>query len=225
MKIKMAIPLNILYEDNHVIAIDKPARMLVQGDSTGDPDLLGVVREFIKKRDHKPGNVFLGLVHRLDRPVSGAIIIAKTSKGASRLSETIRSRQMTKIYHAIIEGIADHEHGELVNNLKKDRAKRITSVVATGGKEAKLTYRVLRRERDRTFVEINLITGAPHQIRAQFSHIGHPIVGDVKYGAEESDEIEVGTIALHSHIIRCKHPTRDEEIEILSNPPASWGIN
>lgn len=178
--------LEILYEDNHLIAVYKPAGMLVQGDKTGDPTLIDQVKYYLKQKYQKPGNVFLGLIHRLDRPVSGIILFAKTTKGAARLSEQFRSHTVEKIYHALVEGTLKQKSGTLVHYLKKDAKQNMVKVYerpVEGALRAELAYDVVKEGSTTCLLKIHLKTGRPHQIRAQFSAIGHPIVGDVKYGA------------------------------------------
>lgn len=171
-----------LYEDNHIIAVYKPAGVLVQGDESGDRCLMDEVKGYLKEKYQKPGNVFLGLVHRLDRNVSGIVLFAKTSKGASRLSEQFRAHSIKKIYHALVEGHLKEKEGMLKDKLDKDE-RAMKAVISDQGKEATLTYRVVKEIGSNTLVEIELGTGRFHQIRAQFSHAGHPILGDLKYGA------------------------------------------
>ena len=201
--------LKVLYEDNHLIAVFKPAGMLVQGDGTRDACLMDEVKKYLKETYHKPGNVFLGLLHRLDRPVSGIVLFAKTSKGASRLSEQFRNHKVKKIYQALVEGELKKKEETLVNFLIKDEGKNKVKVFDTnvaGSLRAELSYKVVTSTpltpsysrgggsmipsldkrglgRVATLVEIELKTGRPHQIRVQFAHGGHPLVGDVKYGA------------------------------------------
>ncbi len=186
----MAIDLKVLYEDNHLIAVYKPAGLLVQGDKTGDVCLMDIVKDFLKEKYDKKGNVFLGLIHRLDRPVAGIVLFAKTSKGASRLSKQFREHEISKIYTARVEGILEHKKGELKNYLFKDEGegKAIIREANDGSNVqiAELVYEVLKEEKDFSLVRIVLGTGRFHQIRAQFSNIGHPIVGDIKYGAKKS---------------------------------------
>jgi 23S rRNA pseudouridine1911/1915/1917 synthase len=179
--------LNVLYEDNHLIAVEKPAGMLVQGDETGDVSLMDEVKDYLKKRYQKPGNVFLGLIHRLDRPVSGIVLFAKTSKGASRLSEQFRNHTVEKTYHAWVEGIPKEKSATLIHYLKKDDVKNKTSVFekeAPGSQYAKLSYELLKTEGEFSLLKITLDTGRPHQIRSQLAFVGHPIVGDTKYGSK-----------------------------------------
>ena len=216
----MTIP--ILYEDNHVLAIDKPAGMLSQGDLSGDLDVLTAVKVLLKRRDRKPGNVYLGLVHRLDRPVSGAMLLAKTSKAAGRLSRQLRERTAVKLYRAAVAGSPPAEAADLVHALKKDAAARVTRVVEAGGRTARLSYLVLERREKAALLEVELHTGLPHQIRAQLAAIGCPILGDRKYGAPSHLESGPGAIALYSKSISFKHPVRDEVVAVEAPPPPHW---
>ena len=181
--------MKVLYEDNHLIAVYKPTGVLVQkGDTEGHDDntLYWQVKEFIKKRDQKPGNVFLGVLHRLDRPVSGIVMFAKTSKGAARLSEQFRNRSIKKIYHAIVVGKPPKQKDKLVHYLKKDtnnkKALACEEQIA-GCRRAELEYRLLKTKNNFSFLEIKLASGRFHQIRFQLAVIGCPIANDVKYGA------------------------------------------
>jgi 23S rRNA pseudouridine1911/1915/1917 synthase len=214
--------ISILFEDNHLIAIDKPAGMLSQADLSGDLDVLTAVKELLRRRDGKPGNVYLGLVHRLDRPVAGAMILAKTSKAAARLSSQFRERETTKLYRAVVLGAPKEEAAELVHTVAKDQASRTTRVVASGGKVARLKYRVLERKDALSLVEVELLTGLSHQIRAQLSIIGHPICGDRKYGAPSHLRSGPGAIALYSRSISFDHPVRGERITVEAPPPPHW---
>jgi len=216
------LTISILYEDNHVLAIDKPAGMLSQGDLSGDLDVLTAVKELLKRRDGKPGKVYLGLVHRLDRPVAGAMLLAKTSKAAGRLSRQFRERGTVKLYRAVIAGVPSADEAELVNNLEKDAATRVTRVVASGGKVARLRYRVLGRRDAIALLEIELLTGLPHQIRTQLAAIGCPILGDRKYGAASHLPSGPGAIALYSRSIAFRHPVRDEILTVEAAPPPHW---
>ncbi len=225
----------ILYEDNHLIAVFKPAGILTQGDETGDKCLMDEVKEYLKEKYHKPGNVFLGLLHRLDRPVSGIVLFAKTSKGASRLSDQIRSRKFQKIYQALVEGELKEKKAILINYLKKDKEKNFVEVfdedkyipldlsgaVKTEKEEdkllyAELDYEVVKKIGRNSLVVIQLKTGRPHQIRAQFAHLGHPIVGDVKYGS--SQKFRSGEIALCASSLKFKTATSNEEIDLKIEP-------
>ncbi len=205
----------ILYVDNHLLVVDKPAGMLVQGDNTGDVSLLDAAREWVRIEFEKPGNVFLGLVHRLDRPVSGVVAFARTSKAASRLAEQFRSRSTSKIYWALVEGRPQGE-GELRGRIK--RRDRFARIVTEGGQEAHLKYRRLAEAGGMSLVEVELGTGRHHQIRLQFSHAGHPIVGDLRYRATRSFGNE-RAIALHARSLTIEHPTRDERMTFTSAPP------
>jgi 23S rRNA pseudouridine1911/1915/1917 synthase len=173
----------VLYEDNHLIVVNKPAGMLVQ------EELLPVVKQFLKEKYQKPGNVFLGLIHRLDRNVSGIVLLAKTSKGASRLSEQFRNHTTEKMYHAWVEGVPKEKKATLRNYLLKNEQTNKVSVhekEIPGSQDAELSYELVKTEGNFSLLKIALKTGRPHQIRAQLSHIGCPIVGDVKYGATKA---------------------------------------
>lgn len=224
------VKLEILYEDNHYIAVYKPAGMLVQGDHSGDPTLMDEVKYFLKQKYNKPGNVFLGMVQRLDRPVSGIVIFGKTSKGASRLSEQIRSHTIQKVYHALVFGTPKEPKGTLINYLKKDTDKNFVKVYDTpfeGALHAELEYEVVESKNGKSIIKVILKTGRPHQIRSQLSHIGCPIVGDVKYGAPQQIEIVVEG-QTHTQIFLCatslkfKLATIHEEKQIQIDIPNEW---
>lgn len=208
--------IRVLYEDNHLIAVLKPAGVLVQGDLHESQCLLEDVRAYLKETYQKPGNVFVGLIHRLDRPVSGIILFAKTSKGASRLSEQFREHTIRKTYHALVEGKMDQKEGVLVAKLEKDEETRKTSV-SEQGKESKLAYRVVKEIGKNSLLEIDLGTGRFHQIRAMLSFVGHPVVGDRKYGASTS--LPHGAIALAATKLVFKKATGDEEIVVEIEVP------
>jgi 23S rRNA pseudouridine1911/1915/1917 synthase len=212
----------ILHEDNHLLVVDKPAGMLSQGDLTGDLDLLTLARETIKRRDGKPGNVYLGLVHRLDRPVSGVMVLAKTSKAAGRLSDQFRRRIPTKIYLAVVHGRPDPTAGRLEHRLVNDRAARMTRVddSGAGGKTARLRYRTMEEGRDRSLVEVELETGLKHQIRVQLAAMGHAVLGDARYGAKE--RLPGRAIALHARSLTFEHPVRREPVTVTAETPAGW---
>ncbi len=177
--------LPILLEDNHLLVVNKPAGLLSQGDETGEVSLVDLVAADLKRRYHKPGNVYVGLVHRLDRPVSGVVLVAKTSKAASRLTEQFRSGSVEKVYRAVVEGHIAPEEGEWLDRLSKDSRRNVVSVVndEDDGKEARLAFRVLDRQARKTTVELRPKTGRSHQLRVQLASRGWPIVGDRKYGA------------------------------------------
>lgn len=226
----MNCELNILYEDNHLIAVYKPAGVLVQGDNTGDATLMNKVKDYLKEKYQKPGNIFLGLLHRLDRPVSGIILFAKTSKGASRLSEQFRNRTVEKIYHCLVEGSPKKKKDELAHYLKKDEKINKVSVCSEkklGYQIAELSYNTVETHRMRlkpsgqaSLLQIRLGTGRPHQIRAQMSAIGHPIVGDVKYGA--SAPLSDKSIALAATSLTFKTATTGETKTIKIKIPDEW---
>jgi len=212
--------LHVLYEDNHLIAVNKPSGVLVQSDASGAVSLMDMTREYIRKKYHKPGNVFLGLVHRLDRPVAGVVLFARTSKAASRISEQLRSRTVEKIYQALVHGELSPPSGSLLSFLKKGEKK--VRLVTEGEEEAKkalLSYRTVRIVKGKSLLEIRLHTGRKHQIRVQLAGVGHPIEGDLKYGAPYA--LSGGTIRLAALSLSFKHPTRDERITIEA-PPLAW---
>ena len=171
--------INIIYEDNHLLVVEKPINIPVQEDDSKDLDFLNMLKNYIKKRDNKPGNVYLGLVHRLDRPVGGIMVFAKTSKAASRLSEQVRTRQLKKVYYAVVMGKIN-EKGTLKDYLLKDTKKNIVKVDKKG-KEAILNYELIDYKDNLSLVKINLETGRSHQIRVQFSSRNNPLYGDNKY--------------------------------------------
>ena len=181
----------ILYEDNHIIIVNKRSSDLVQGDSSGDEPLDEVVRSYIKEKYNKPGDVFLGVVHRLDRPVSGCVVYARTSKALTRLSELFRTREVTKTYWAIVSDMPPAEEGTLRHYLKKNETQNKSYVYGSevkGSKLAELSYRILARSERFYLVEVDLHTGRHHQIRAQLAAAGCPIKGDLKYGSKRSNE-------------------------------------
>lgn len=218
----------ILYEDNHLLGIEKPVNVPTQEDASGDPDLLSLLKEDIKERYDKPGNVYLGLVHRLDRPVGGAMIFAKTSKAASRLSEAVRSRKFDKSYMAVVRGIPGKQSGRLTDFLLKDERTNTVRVVPKGtpdSKEAILDYRVLGSspQDNLSLVQVTLHTGRSHQIRVQFSHIGCPLYGDQKYGSAVNKPGE--QIALWSLYVGVPHPITKEPVDLISMPPRQYPWN
>ncbi|MBG9989047.1 RNA pseudouridine synthase [Aerococcaceae bacterium DSM 111176] len=213
--------MKVIYQDNHLFIVEKQPNQLVQGDATSDKDLLTEGKEFIKTQDNKPGNVFLGLVHRLDRPVGGAIVFAKTSKAASRLSDQLRHHAITRKYLAITDGSINQESGKLTDYLYKDRSKNQSYVVDSSHKEAKkaiLNYRVLATENNLSLLEVELETGRPHQIRVQLSHAGMPIVGDQKY---HPNPVVGQQIALWAYTLGLDHPTLKESMAFTSLPNAN----
>ena len=217
MKSTGTVPdIEIIYEDNHLLAVSKPKGLLSQEDYTGKPDLLTLCKEYLKREYNKPGNVFLGLLHRLDRPVSGVMLLAKTSKAASRISEQIRQKRVKKTYLAVVEAEAP-ENGLLTHYLKKHKDTNVTQVVSRQSKRAKLAELMFDRidyKNGLSLLKITLITGRPHQIRVQLAHEGLPIRGDKKYGTGKHQEI-----ALHASELIVEHPTLKKELKFESNPP------
>lgn len=210
----------ILYEDNHLLVVVKPPNLLSQGDATGDEDLLTLLKEYIRDTYNKPGNVYLGLVHRLDRPVGGVMVFAKTSKAASRLSEQIRERTFNRGYLAVVEGHPEPVAGSLRNYLLKDSAKNLVKVVkpnVEGAQEARLDYKVVDMNREHSLVRIWLRTGRSHQIRVQMAERGHPLLGDRRYGKKTNERQQ---IALWAERISFHHPTTKEALEFVEAPPA-----
>lgn len=215
----------IVYEDNHLFVINKKAGQLVQGDKTGDLSLLELIKDFIKNRDQKPGNVFLGLVHRIDRPTSGLVIYAKTSKALSRLTVMVKDREVKKTYWAVVGKEMIPHSQRLVHYLQKNE-KNNKAVVYTrptaGAKEAILTYHLIKTLDNYQLLEIDLETGRHHQIRAQLSKIGIPIKGDLKYGAPRSNSD--GGISLHARKLELIHPVTKENIEITAPVPQNDAV-
>ncbi|MDO3413058.1 RNA pseudouridine synthase [Saccharibacillus sp. CPCC 101409] len=215
----------VLLEDNHLLGVVKPVNIPVQEDASGDPDMLTLLKSDLKIRHDKPGNVFLGLVHRLDRPVGGAMIFAKTSKAASRLSDSVRTHAIRKTYAAVTNGVPREREGRLVHYLLKNERTNIVASVrkgTPGAKEAILDYRVLEDDGRRALVLVELHTGRSHQIRVQMSTIGCPLFGDQKYGASQTRPGE--QIALWSVRLRFPHPVSKESTLLVSLPPdtAPW---
>lgn len=217
--------MKILYEDNHLIAVWKDAGILSQEDYSDDKSIMDDVKKYIKEKYNKTGNVFLGLLHRLDRPVAGIMLFAKTSKGASRLSKQFREHTIVKKYSAIIEGQLEKENGSLINFLEKEqkysgalRAK----INSKEGARAELSYKTILSNKKYSLIEINLLTGKFHQIRAQFAEIGHPIIGDVKYGGKKSPIISNGEIALVANKLSFITATDEKEIVLKAPYPEKW---
>ena len=216
---------NVIYEDNHLLVVEKPVNVLSQGDDTNDRDMLTILKEYIKEKYNKPGNVYLGLVHRLDRPVGGVMVFAKTSKAASRLSEQIRSKTFKKTYFAIIHGTMNKK-GTLKDYLYKDSKTNTVKVVKKGytnSKDAELEYEILSSRDNLSLVKIDLKTGRPHQIRVQFASRGNPLYGDQKYGKNVN---KVGQqIALWSNSIEIIHPISKDKLIFKLNPPDEYPWN
>lgn len=207
--------LNILYEDNHIIVVEKPINILSQSDITGDKDLLTLVKEYIKEKYNKPGNVYVGLVHRLDRPVGGIMVFAKTSKAASRLNEQIKNNQMHKSYYAIVHGYLEKKEDTLKDKIEKISNKEV-KLNTQNGKEAILKYKVLNEKDNLSLLDINLITGRFHQIRLQFSSRNHPLYGDQLYGKKDNEQI-----ALFAYKLEFIHPTTKEQLTFTLTPKSN----
>jgi 23S rRNA pseudouridine1911/1915/1917 synthase len=216
--------LEVLFEDNHLIAVNKPAGLAAQGDSTGDEHLLDVVSAYLAKKFNKPGKAFVGLIHRLDRPVSGVVLLARTSKALARMNEQFRLKSTTKIYHALTEVRPEEEEGTLKHYLGKDsKTHRALTYnhLKPGTKEAVLHYKVLGRRNNHYLLEIELETGRFHQIRAQLSKAGMPVLGDVKYGAGKP--LPDRSIGLHARRLEFEHPiTKEKVVVVAPYPNSEW---
>lgn len=231
----------VLFEDNHLLAVNKPAGMLSQSDGSGVPDIFSAAKVYIKEKYAKPGEVYLGLVHRLDRNVGGVMLFARTSKAAARLSKAFREHELRKIYTAIVDGRPPAE-GERTDLLRKDQKRRMALIVPPDDKksdearEARLRFRLLKSitppegairtietgnaDKEISLVEIELLTGRFHQIRAQLAAMGHPILGDRKYGARRT--LKNWTLALFASRLDIEHPVRREPLILQAEPP--WGV-
>lgn len=212
--------MDVLFVDNHLLVVNKPAGVLVQADRTGDLDLLTMGKAYLKERFDKPGNVFLGLVHRLDRPASGVMVFARTSKAAARLSEQFRQRTVEKRYFAIVEGVlegAGIERGRVIKDAESVRMA--PSDETHEGKTAELQWRAIASEDDLTLVDVQLKTGRKHQIRLQLAALDHAILGDFRYGARR--ELDGKNLALHCYRLGFHHPTQKERMNFAAGP--SWG--
>jgi 23S rRNA pseudouridine1911/1915/1917 synthase len=219
--------LDIVFEDNHLLVINKSSGVLVQGDRTEDPTLIGMAKDYIKEKYNKPGNVFLGLVHRLDRPVSGLVMFARTSKALTRMTEQFRKKKIRKNYWVITDRMLPDMEGSLVNWLIKDRQKNRVAAYQKekpGSVKAELEYRILSNMNSLYLTEITLITGRFHQIRAQLSAAGCSIVGDLKYGYKSPNPDK--SICLHARNLVFRHPVKEEEINLVAPPPSNpyWDI-
>jgi 23S rRNA pseudouridine1911/1915/1917 synthase len=211
----------VFHSDNHLLVLYKPAGLLAQGDASGAPNLLDLAKQWVAARYRKPGGAFLGLVHRLDRPVAGVMLFARTSKAAARLSAQIRARRLAKRYLAVVEGRPAEPAGRLAHQLARSAGN--SALVAPGtaaGREAILTYRVLDSLPGRSLLEVALETGRKHQIRLQLAHMGCPIAGDTRYGAPAA--LPFRPIALFAREITLEHPTRREPLTFTAPLPAGW---
>ncbi len=211
--------LKVIYEDNHIIVVEKIPNVPSQEDKTGDISMMTLIKDYIKEKYNKPGNVYLGLVHRLDRPVGGVMVFAKTSKAASRLSNQVREKVFKKEYLAVVDGKLEQEKGTLENYLYKDKKTNTSYVVSKDKKDskfAKLDYEVIKydKENNVSLLKINLYTGRHHQIRVQFANIGHSIYGDQRYGSKGKNK----QIALWAYRLTIEHPVRKEKMEFEDLP-------
>jgi 23S rRNA pseudouridine1911/1915/1917 synthase len=213
---------HIIYEDNHLLAINKPAGILVQGDETGDLPLSELAKVYLKEKYNKPGNVFAGVAHRLDRPVSGLVLLAKTSKALSRLNELFRSNKIKKTYLALTHKRPPQQTDQLLHWLLKDEARNITKAFTrenTSGQRSELSYTLLAQEKDQYLLQVNPVTGRPHQIRVQLASQGCPITGDLKYGALQP--LPDKSICLHAYQLQFEHPTQKTLISLKASLPAT----
>jgi 23S rRNA pseudouridine1911/1915/1917 synthase len=216
----MAENLEIIYEDNHIIAVNKQAGLLVQGDRTGDVSLDHLIKQYIKKKYQRPGEVFLGVVHRIDRPVSGVVIFARTSKGLERMNALFRDKEVQKQYWCIIKELKGREEATLRHHLVKNRTQNKSYAYdkpRPGTREAVLDYRLINRSDNYYLLEVNLHTGRHHQIRCQLSKVGMPIKGDLKYGFPRSNRD--GSISLHARSLEFVHPVRKEALRLSAPVP------
>lgn len=211
--------IDVVYEDNQIIVVVKPQNVASQADSSGDTDMLTMVKDYVKEKYNKPGNVYVGLVHRLDRPTGGLMVFAKTSKAASRLTDAIKQNEVSKNYLLVAEGIIKTKSGALKDYLKKNEQTNTVSVVGqavTGAKFAELNYQTLCEKENLSLVKVNLITGRSHQIRAQFKNMGNVLYGDVKYGSKSK-----GNLALWAYELKLIHPVTKQKMSFKIYPPLS----
>lgn len=211
----------VLYEDNHILVVNKLPSQIVQGDKTGDIPLSELFKEYIKIKYSKPGEVFLGVVHRLDRPVSGVVLFARTSKALSRLNEMLKNREIKKTYWAVVKNQPPLHHDNLVHYILRDETRNKSFIVpekTKNAQRAELNYLLLNKSNSYYLLEVDLLTGRHHQIRAQLSFIGCPIKGDLKYGFSRSNPD--GSIHLHARQIIFQHPVKKETLSIQAKPPS-----
>lgn len=216
--------LNVLYQDNHCLAVEKPARLLTMPDRTGDASLLDLAKEWLRATFHKPGNVYLGLLHRLDRPVSGVVLFARTSKAAARLSRQFRDQTVQKVYRAVVEGRVppgQHLYEDWLLKEREANMVRLARPHSAGAKPASLLLSVLGQFGAKSLVELRPATGRAHQIRVQLAARGHPIVGDLKYGAKRGWG---GRIALHACELSFEHPVSKKRVSVRSEPPPEFQL-
>ncbi|MCG8448541.1 MAG: RluA family pseudouridine synthase [Pirellulales bacterium] len=214
--------LDVLYEDNHLLVVNKPAMLPTMGVARGRASLLSLAKEYIRQKYNKPGNVYLGILSRLDAPVTGVVVIARTSKAAGRLSTAFRTRQVEKTYWAVVAGVPDVPERTLEHYLRKDeRHRRVhtTHADCPDAQLARLHYQILSSCHDISLLEVQLETGRKHQIRVQLAKVGHPILGDRKYGSQQ--EFPQG-IALHARSLQLQHPVRQESMRMKAPLPGAW---
>ena len=214
----------VIYEDNHLLAVNKPAGLPTMGTPDGRPTLLAIAKQYIKRKYHKPGNVYLGVMSRLDAPVTGVVLLARTSKAARRMTEQFRSHQVEKIYWAIVQGSVKPTTEICVDWVGQDERHRRMHVVGPklpGAKEARLSYHRLAAVEGDWLVEVELETGRKHQIRLQLAHRGHPILGDRKYGSPRKWP---SGIALHARRLVIDHPVGGERLELIAPLPSGWPL-
>lgn len=218
---------DILFEDNHIIVVRKPQNIPTQADITGDADMLSLVKEYIKQTYHKPGNVYVGLVHRLDRPTGGVMVFAKTSKAAARLSEQLKTDAFQKTYFAVVEKAPRERAGRLEHYLKKDEKENkvvIVPMLTEGAKKAVLNYKVLEEAQGYSLVQIQLITGRSHQARVQMASLKTPIYGDAKYGKKAATTNNLNLFAVE---LRFEHPVQKTQMVFRAYPPTEkpmWNL-
>ena len=214
--------LDVIFEDNHLLVVCKAAGLVTQGAAPGQTSVIDLARQYLKQKYHKPGNVYLGIVSRLDAPATGVLVLARTSKAASRLAEQFRTGRVAKTYWAVVQGHPEPASGECVDWIRKDDRQHRMSVTKSSDRsaqQARLTYRTLAVRQEVTVLEIDLKTGRKHQIRLQLAHRGHPILGDTKYGATRGFAAGIG---LHSRRLVLEHPVRREPLTIQAPCPTSW---
>lgn len=216
----MKFPFEVIYEDNHLLVVNKPAGLLVQGDATGDMPLAEYGKEYLRQKYDKPGNVFCGVAHRIDRPVSGVVVLARTSKALERLNKAFHDRQVKKTYWALVANRPEMEEDTLTHFLVKDTNKNITTAynkAKHGAQIAVLSYKILKSFKSVHLLEVMPETGRPHQIRVQLAKIGCPIIGDLRYGAAKTNED--ASICLHARSLSFMHPVKNEEVKFTASLP------
>lgn len=210
--------LTVLYEDNQIVVVIKPQNVPTMADESGDKDMLTLVKEYIKKKYNKPGEAFIGLVHRLDRPTGGIMVFARNSKSAKRLSEQFQTHSVEKVYYAVTNGVVKLKSQKLVNYLKKDEKENIVKIVPmseSGAKKAELVYNYLEDDGKESLLEVKILTGRSHQIRLQLSNIDYPLVGDVKYGKAKGKTSQLG---LWAGKLAFDHPTTKQRLVFMASP-------